>query len=45
MYPVRRPNGFASPESGIPYQTLIHLYLRDGAERQRKLSLEGKASA
>jgi len=26
--------------SGIPYQTLINLYLRDCAERRRELSLE-----
>jgi predicted DNA binding CopG/RHH family protein len=31
--------------SGIPYQTLINLYLRDCAENRRKLSLEWKASA
>ena len=31
--------------SGIPYQTLINLYLRDCAEKQRKLSLQWKASA
>ena len=32
-------------ESGIPYQTLINLYLRDCAESQRKLSVEWSASA
>ena len=32
-------------KSGIPYQTLINLYLRDCAEKQRKLSLQWKASA
>jgi len=31
--------------SGIPYQTLINLYLRDCAEKGRRLSLEWKASA
>jgi len=30
---------------GIPYQTLINLYLRDCAQNERKLSLEWKASA
>jgi predicted DNA binding CopG/RHH family protein len=28
-----------SSETGIPYQNLINLYLRDCAERSRKLSL------
>ena len=28
--------------TGVPYQTLINLYLRDCALRQRKLSLEWK---
>lgn len=28
-----------SSETGIPYQNLINLYLRDCAERNRKLSL------
>lgn len=28
-----------SAENGIPYQNLIHLYLRDCAKLQRKLSL------
>ena len=32
-------------KSGIPYQTLINLYLRECAEKERKLSLEWKASA
>jgi len=27
-------------ESGIPYQTLINLYLRDCAAHQRKLNLK-----
>jgi len=31
--------------AGIPYQTLINLYLRDCAEKGRKLSLEWRASA
>jgi predicted DNA binding CopG/RHH family protein len=31
--------------SGIPYQTLINLYLRDCAQKSRKLSLEWRASA
>lgn len=35
----------ASREAGIPYQTLINLYLRDCAERRRKLTMEWKASA
>ncbi|RFC52993.1 MAG: Uncharacterized conserved protein, DUF4415 family [Verrucomicrobia bacterium] len=29
-------------ETGIPYQNLINLYLRDCAEHRRKLSLEWK---
>jgi len=29
-------------DAGIPYQTLINLYLRDCAESGRKLSLEWK---
>ena len=29
-----------SEESGIPYQTLINLYLRDCAESKRELSME-----
>ncbi len=32
-------------ESGIPYQTLINLYLRDCAESNRTLSVEWSASA
>ncbi len=32
-------------ETGIPYQTLINLYLRDCAESKRKLSMEWSASA
>ena len=31
--------------SGIPYQTLINLYLRDCAQNSRTLSLEWKAPA
>lgn len=31
--------------SGIPYQTLINLYLRDCAQKGRRLSMEWKASA
>lgn len=31
--------------AGIPYQTLINLYLRDCAQQGRKLSLEWRASA
>jgi uncharacterized protein (DUF4415 family) len=27
-------------ETGIPYQTLINLYLRDCAQQQRKLDLQ-----
>jgi uncharacterized protein (DUF4415 family) len=33
----------ASEAADIPYQTLINLYLRDCAERQRKLTMEWKA--
>jgi predicted DNA binding CopG/RHH family protein len=29
-----------SEESGIPYQTLINLYLRDCAANERKLNLK-----
>lgn len=29
-------------ESGIPYQTLINLYLRDCAAKERKLDMEWK---
>ena len=32
-------------ESGIPYQTLINLYLRDCAVTERKLSMRWKTSA
>jgi uncharacterized protein (DUF4415 family) len=35
----------ASEESGIPYQSLINLYLRDCAASQRKLSMSWKKSA
>ena len=35
----------AAATSGIPYQTLINLYLRDCAQQGRKLSLEWRASA
>jgi len=31
-------------ESGIPYQTLINLYLRDCAATERKLSMRWKTS-
>ena len=31
-----------SEESGIPYQTLINLYLRDCAANERKLDLNWK---
>ena len=34
-----------SAESGIPYQTLINLYLRDCAQSQRELNLEWRAPA
>ena len=34
-----------SEATGIPYQTLINLYLRDCAERKRKLSLEWRQPA
>ena len=34
-----------SETSGIPYQTLINLYLRDCAEHKRRLSMEWRASA
>jgi len=30
---------------GIPYQTMINLYLRDCADQQRELSLEWKKTA
>jgi predicted DNA binding CopG/RHH family protein len=32
-------------ELGIPYQTLINLYLRDCAEKKRKLAMRWKTSA
>ncbi|MGE0454317.1 MAG: BrnA antitoxin family protein [Vicinamibacteria bacterium] len=35
----------AAEASGIPYQTLINLYLRDCADSKRRLSLEWRASA
>ena len=31
--------------SGIPYQTLINLYLRDCAQKERKLSMDWRVSA
>ena len=34
-----------SGDSGIPYQTLINLYLRDCAVSNRKLSMRWKTSA
>ena len=34
-----------SNESGIPYQTLINLYLRDCAVTERKLSMRWETSA
>ena len=34
-----------SESSGIPYQTLINLYLRDCAQHKRRLSMEWRASA
>lgn len=34
-----------SEENGVPYQTLINLYLRDCASKSRKLSMQWKASA
>ena len=34
-----------SEETGIPYQTLINLYLRDCAAKQRKLAMSWKTSA
>ncbi len=34
-----------SDESGVPYQTLINLYLRDCAVSERKLSMSWKTSA
>ena len=35
----------AAESTGIPYQTLINLYLRDCAARRRQLSMEWRASA
>ena len=35
----------AAESTGIPYQTLINLYLRDCAEQRRRLSMEWRASA
>lgn len=32
-------------ETGVPYQTLINLYLRDCAAKERKLSMRWKNSA
>lgn len=32
-------------ETGVPYQTLINLYLRDCAVSERKLSMRWKSSA
>ena len=34
-----------SEETGVPYQTLINLYLRDCAAKQRKLRMSWQASA
>lgn len=34
-----------SESAGIPYQTLINLYLRECALRKRQLSMEWRASA
>jgi len=33
-----------SEESGVAYQTLINLYLRDCAENKRRLSMKWKAA-
>ena len=33
-----------SDESGVAYQTLINLYLRDCAESKRRLSMKWKAA-
>ena len=33
-----------SAENGIPYQTLINLYLRDCATSERKLSMRWKSA-
>ena len=35
----------SSESSGIPYQTLINLYLRDCAQQGRKLSIEWRPSS
>ena len=32
-------------DSGIPYQTLINLYLRDCAQQRRELSLDWKSAS
>ncbi len=32
-------------ETGIPYQTLINLYLRDCAQTEKRLSMEWRVSA
>jgi predicted DNA binding CopG/RHH family protein len=32
-------------ETGVPYQTLIDMYLRDCAAKRRRLSMRWKASA
>jgi predicted DNA binding CopG/RHH family protein len=34
-----------SDETGIPYQTLINLYLRDCAESKKRLSMKWKTAA
>lgn len=34
-----------SDESGIPYQTLINLYLRDCAESEKRLSMKWRTAA
>ena len=34
-----------SDESGVPYQTLINLYLRDCAVTERKLSMKWESTA
>jgi uncharacterized protein (DUF4415 family) len=34
-----------SDESGIPYQTLINLYLRDCAQHRRKLAMQWRAES
>lgn len=35
----------AAENTGIPYQTLINLYLRDCATQRRRLTMEWRASA